>query len=135
MSIIVTASDGTTDKTYTLQQQVGNQKNFSNVAAGLTEPETIRIDSKLRPPGAKGTDRHTIVVQKSIVEDASNQYLVGAASLQLSVPRSSEFTVTMLKDMVYQLVGLINDQSNILSVFNGAGIPEGDYHTDTAMPA
>jgi hypothetical protein len=127
MSVIVTKCDGTTDITYALTQQLGTQLNFSNVSAGLTEPETLRIQHFMRPPGAKGTDRHQIVFQKAIVEDTSNNYLVGSVSLLLSVPRSTEFTLTMVKDLVAQLTSYINKTANLTSIYNG-GTPEGDFN-------
>jgi hypothetical protein len=63
MSLIVTRSNGTSDITFTLQNQVGTQKNFNNAAAGLAEPEQITLQSFLRPLGAKGSDRYSQSVQ------------------------------------------------------------------------
>lgn len=127
MSIILTKADGTTDVTYTLQQQNGAQSVYQNVSAGLVEPETLRIQHFLRPAGAKGSDRHQIVFTKAIVEDTTNQYLQLVGSLQFSIPRSSEITLAMLKDMVAQITSYINRSANITSLFNGA-TPEGDFN-------
>lgn len=127
MSLILTKADGTTDVTYTIQQNTGSQQVFQNVLAGLTEPETIRIQHFLRPNGAKGSDRHQIVFTKAIVEDTTNQYLQLIASLQFSVPRSSEITLAMLKDMVAQMTSYVNRSANLSALFNGA-TPEGDFN-------
>jgi len=127
MSIIVTKSDGTTDITYALQSSVGSQMNFSNVSAGLTEPETLRVQHFLRPLGQKGTDRHQIVLTKAIVEDTSGNYLQLIASLQLSIPRSTEVTLTMVKDIIAQLTSYINKTANVTSIMAG-GTPEGDFN-------
>jgi len=127
MSIIVTKSNGTTDVTYALQSTQNLQAVFANVSAGLVEPETVRIQHFLRPVGAKGTDRHQIVFQKSIVEDTTNAYLVGSASLMISVPRSSEFTLTMVKDLIAQLTSYVNLTANLTTLVNGA-TPEGDFN-------
>lgn len=127
MSIILTKADGTTDVTYTLQQANGLQQVFQNVSAGLTEPETIRVQHFLRPAGAKGSDRHQIVFTKAIVEDTTNQYLQLSASLQISVPRSTEITLAMLKDMIAQMTSYVNRSANVTSLFNGA-TPEGDFN-------
>lgn len=126
-SIILTKADGTTDVTYSLQQANGAQNVYQNVSAGLVEPETLRVQHFLRPAGAKGSDRHQIVLTKAIVEDTTNQYLQLSASLQFSVPRSTEITLAMLKDMVAQLTSYINRSANITSFFNGA-TPEGDFN-------
>lgn len=127
MSVIVTKSNGSTDITYTLTEQKGTQLNFSNISAGLTEPETLRIQHFMRPAGAKGTDRHQIVFQKAIVEDTTNNYLIGSASLLINVPRSSEYTLTMVKDLIAQLTSYINLTANLTSLVNG-GTPEGDFN-------
>jgi hypothetical protein len=127
MSIIVTKSNGSTDITYALTESKGTQLNFSNISAGLTEPETARIQHFMRPPGAKGTDRHQIVFQKAIVEDTTNNYLIGSVSLLISVPRSSEFTLTMVKDLIAQLTSYVNLTANLTTLVNG-GTPEGDFN-------
>jgi hypothetical protein len=127
MSITVTKSNGTTDVVYALQSSVGSQLNYSNVSAGLTEPETLRIQHFLRPIGQKGTDRHQIIFTKAIVEDATNQYLQLIASLQISVPRSSEVTLTMVKDIIAQLTSYVNLTANLTALVNGAS-PEGDFN-------
>lgn len=126
MSIIVTKSNGTSDVTYTLQSSNANQNIYGNASAGLTAPETLRIQHFLRPLGAKGTDRHQIVFQKTLV-DTNDNFLVGSASLMLSVPRSTEFTLTMLKDLVAQLTSYLNLTANVTSLMNG-GTPEGDFN-------
>jgi hypothetical protein len=128
MSIIVTKSNGTSDVTYTFQQTQGaNIQVFGNASAGLVEPETLRIQHLLRPPGQKGTDRHNIVFSKAVVEDTTNNYLVASASLQLSVPRSSEITLTIMKDLISQLISYVGYGPNMTALFNGSS-PEGDYN-------
>jgi hypothetical protein len=126
-TITLTKSDGTTDVVYTPQSSIGAQTVYANQSAGLVEPETLRIQHFLRPVGAKGTDRHQVIIQKVIVEDATNQNLVGSISVQYSVPRSTEFTLAMLKDMQAQLTSYINKTANLTSIFNGA-TPEGDFN-------
>jgi hypothetical protein len=127
MSIILTKADGTTDVTYTLQQANGSQNVYQNTAAGLVEPETLRIQHFLRPAGAKGSDRHQIVYTKSIVEDTTNQYLSMIGSIQFSVPRSAEITLTMFKDMMAQLTSYLNRGTVLTALFNGA-TQEGDFN-------
>jgi hypothetical protein len=100
---------------------------FSNQSAGLAEPETLRIQHFLRPVGQKGTDRHQIVLTKAIVEDTTNNYLQLIASLQLSIPRSTEVTLTMVKDIIAQLTSYVNLTANVTTLMNG-GTPEGDFN-------
>jgi hypothetical protein len=126
-SIIVTKSNGTSDVTYTFQRRDGNTDVYANQVAGLVEPETLRVTHNLRPTGQKGTDRHQIVFQKAIVEDTTGNYLVLAASLQLSVPRSGEITLAMLKDIIAQLTSYVNLTANVTTFYAG-GTPEGDFN-------
>lgn len=127
MSIIVTKSNGTSDVTYSIQSNNGTQQVFSNVSAGLAEPETLRVQHYLRPLGQKGTDRHQIVFTKAVVEDATNNYLQLIASLQLSIPRSTDITLAMVKDIIAQLTSYVNLTANVTALMNGA-TPEGDFN-------
>jgi hypothetical protein len=126
MSIIVTKSNGTTDITYSLQSNSDGKMIFANVSAGLTTPETLRVQHFLRPVGQKGTDRHQIVFTKAVLETTTNNYLQLIASLQLSVPRSADVTLAMLKDIIAQLTSYVN-LTNVTSLMNG-GTPEGDFN-------
>lgn len=125
--IILTKADGSTDVTYKQQSNQGAVKVYANESAGLVEPETLRVQHILRPIGAKGTDRHNITLQKLVVDDTTNQNLVASLSLQMSIPRSTEITLAMLKDMVAQLTSYINRTANLTSLYNGA-TPEGDFN-------
>jgi hypothetical protein len=125
--IILTKADGSTDVTYKPQSNQGTVKVYANESAGLVEPETLRVQHILRPIGAKGTDRHNVTLQKLVVDDTTNQNLVMSVSLQYSIPRSSEITLAMLKDMQAQLTSYVNRTANLTSLFNGA-TPEGDYN-------
>lgn len=125
--IIVTAADGTTDVTFRTSQLQGMQTIYTDTGSNLAEPRSLRIQHWLRPVGAKGTDRHEIAFQKAIVEDASNQFLVGSAVLKLSIPRSSEYTLALVKDLVAMLTSYINRTSTLTALFNGYHL-EGDYN-------
>jgi hypothetical protein len=125
--IILTKADGTTDVTYKPQSNQGLINVYANQSAGLVEPETLRVQHILRPVGAKGTDRHNVTLQKLVVDDTTNQNLVMSLSLQMSIPRSTEITLAMLKDMVAQLTSYINRNANLTSIYNG-GTPEGDFN-------
>jgi len=127
MSIILTKSNGTSDITYVLQGINGSKAVYSNQSAGLTAPETLRVEHTLRPLGAKGSDRHLIVLTKGVVETASLNFLQGSVSLQITIPRSSDFTLAMMKDLIAQMTSYINLTANVTSLYNGA-TPEGDFN-------
>lgn len=127
MSIILTKSNGTSDVTYTLQKVEGSKSTFTNQAAGLTVPESFSVQHTLRPPASKGTDRHLLVINKAVIETTSLQYLVGSVSVQLNIPRSSDFTLAMMKDLIAQMTSYLNLTANVTALFNGA-TPEGDFN-------
>lgn len=134
MSLIVTRSDGTTDITFTLQNQVGTQKNFGNAAAGLVEPEQITLQSFLRPIGAKGTDRYILKASKTFVEDATGNNITVGARLELTYPRSAESgLLTAFKDQVAFIKSLLSSAN--LSAIAAGSLPDGDNHVDTFVPA
>lgn len=131
--IILTKSDATTDVTYAQQQNQGSVKIYANLAAGQVEPEQLSIQHFLRPLAAKGTDRHLIIYRKIVIEDATSQALQLQASLQLSVPRSADITLAMVKNAMAQLITYIGKGSNIESLMNG-GTPEGDFNVSSFVP-
>jgi hypothetical protein len=134
MSLIVTRSNGTSDITFTLQNQVGTQKNFNNAAAGLAEPEQITMQSFLRPLGAKGSDRYLLKASKTFVEDATGNNITTSARLELVYPRSSESGLaTAFKDQVAFIKSLLSD-ANLTAIMAGS-LPDGDNHVDVFNPA
>jgi hypothetical protein len=66
-------------------------------------------------------------LQKVVVESATGISLVGSVSLQISVPRSTDFTLAMVKDLIAQLTSYCNLTANVTGLFNGA-TPEGDFN-------
>jgi hypothetical protein len=126
-NIILTKSNGTSDVTYTISRSTGLVSEYSDQSSGLTTPQILRVTHNLRPVGAKGTDRHTIALQKVVVETATGISLVGSVSLQISVPRSTDFTLAMVKDLIAQLTSYCNLTANVTGLFNGA-TPEGDFN-------
>jgi len=134
MSLTVTRSDGTTDIVFALQNQVGTQKNYSNAAAGLVEPEQITLQAFLRPNGAKGSDRYLLKASKTFVEDTSGNNITVSAKLELVYPRSTETgLLTSLKDQVAFIKSLLS-AANITAIAAGT-LPDGDNHVDVFNPA
>jgi hypothetical protein len=134
MSLIVTRQNGTSDITFTLQQTNGSQKTYINAAAGLAEPESIVMQSFLRPLGQKGTDRHVIRASKTFVEDTTGNHITTSAKLELVIPRSAE---SGLAQAFYDQVAFLKSltSATILAAIVAGGLPDGDYHVDTFNPA
>jgi len=134
MSLIVTRSNGTSDITFALQQSIGNQKTYANAAAGLTEPETIVLQSFLRPVGAKGTDRYLLKATKVFVEDTTGNTIIAGAKLEITIPRSTESGLaTAVADQIAFLKSMLS-AANITAMISGV-LPDGDNHVDVFNPA
>lgn len=134
MSLSVTRSNGSTNVTFDLISQIGNQKNFGNSAAGLVEPEQITMQAFLRPPGAKGTDRYVLKAQKSFVEDTTGNYITCGASLTLTFPRSTESGLaTAFKDQVAFIKSLLRSAN--LDLMMAGALPDGTNTVATFNPA
>jgi hypothetical protein len=134
MSLIVTRSNGTSDITFALQQQVGTQKTYVNAAAGLVEPEQITMQAFLRPVGAKGSDRYTIKASKIFVEDATGNHITTSAKIELVIPRSAESGLaTAFADQVAFVKSVLSG-TNLTALIAGS-LPDGDNHVDTFNPA
>lgn len=136
MSLTVTRADGTTDIAFALQQSVGNQRVYINPASSTTEPETLVLQSFLRPPGAKGTDRYKIQAQKAYVEDTTGNTIYVSAKLEITIPRTTESGVaTAVADQI-SFVKSLARASIITGLLSGV-LPAdgGDYHVDTFNPA
>lgn len=134
MSLTVTRSNGTSDIVFALQNQVGTQKNYGNAAAGLVEPETITLQSYLRPVGAKGTDRYLLKASKTYIEDATGNSITTTAELRLSYPRSAESGLLVsFKDQVAFIKSLLSDAN--LTALAAGSLPDGDNHVDVFNPA
>lgn len=134
MSLTVTRSNGTSDVVFSLQQQVGNKKIFSNPAAGLVEPETIVLESFLRPQGARGTDRYALQATKVFLEDTTNNTIAVSAKLTVSIPRSTESGLaTSVADQIAFLKSMLS-AANITAMIAGS-LPDGDNHVDVFNPA
>lgn len=134
MSLILTRSNGTSDITFTLQQQIGNQRTFANVSAGLTEPETIVLQSWLRPVGAKGTDRHMLKGTKVFIDDVTGATIIAGAKLEITIPRSTESGLsTAVADLIAFLKSMLST-ANITAMIGGV-LPDGDNHVDVFNPA
>lgn len=126
-TITLTKSNGSSDVVYTPLRSSGNTFDYTDQASGLTAPQSLRISHNLRPEGAKGTDRHVVTLRKGIIETASSQFLLGSVSLTISVPRSDDFTLAMVKDLIAQMTSYVNLTANLTALVNG-GTPEGDFN-------
>jgi hypothetical protein len=134
MSLTVTRSNGTSDIVFAQVSQVGTQKNYANAAAGMLEPEQITLQSFVRPPGAKGSDRYVFKASKIFVEDATGNHITTSAKLELVIPRSAESGLpTAFADQVAFIKSLLS-AANLTALMAGS-LPDGDNHVDVFNPA
>jgi hypothetical protein len=136
MSLIVTRADGTTDITFSLQQQKDNQRVYINPGSSVTEPETLVLQSFPRPSGAKGTDRYKIIAQKAYVEDTTGNTIYVSATLEWKIPRTTESGVAASVADLTAFLKSLTKASVTTALMVGVMPPDGgDYHVDTFVPA
>jgi hypothetical protein len=136
MSLTLTRADGTTDIAFALQQSVGNQRIFVNPGSTIAEPETITVQSFLKPPGAKGSDKFLFKAQKTFQEDTTGNTIYVVARLEITIPRSTETGLaTAMADQV-AFVKCFTKASVLTSLLAGVVPTDGtDLHVDTFSPA
>lgn len=134
-TLILTKSDHTTDVTFTQDSETGLKQGFSLISAGLTEPMRIDFEHKLRPVGAKGTDRHYVTISKGDVDNTTGAFTLGSVQLIVSVPRADAFSASsylVIQDMIKYMQCLL--KQTIMADFVAGVSPSGDYHCDTFVP-
>jgi hypothetical protein len=132
-TLIVTRSDATTDITFTEVAQTGSKQTFINKAAGLQEPETLEIESQIRPAGAKGSDRYFLTFKKGDVDATTGAFTEASVRLSVTVPRASGITSTVVKDLAKFMQCLL--ASTIVADMYAGVLPSGDYHVDSFVPS
>jgi hypothetical protein len=131
-TLIVTKSDHTTDVTFTQDSESGYKQGFADLTSGLTAPVRIDFEHRMRPVGAKGTDRHIITISKGDVDSTTGAFSLATVQLVISVPRAAAFTATVMKDLAKYMQCLLK-QSIVGDFVNGVS-PSGDYHQDSFVP-
>lgn len=132
-TITVTRADASTDVVFTEISQNGLQQLFVNQAAGMLEPEQIEIKHLLRPPGAKGTDKHIITISKGDADDDTGQFSLASVKIEINVPRATGITPTVIKDLTKFAQCLLKN-TVVDGVINGVS-PSGDLTVDSFSPA
>lgn len=120
------------DVVFTEVSQTGTKQGFSNVAAGLTAPETIEVEHQLRPVGAKGTDRHIITYKLGDVDGTTGQFSQLSLVLTLNIPRAAGITAAKVKDAA-KVIQCFLKQTEIANLQAGV-TPSGDISTASFVP-
>jgi hypothetical protein len=136
MSLKLTRADGTTDIDFALQQSVGNQRVFVNPGSTIAEPETFTVQSFLKPPGAKGSDRFLFKAQKTFQEDTTGNTIYVVARLEITIPRSTESGLAAAMADQVAFLKCCTKASVLTSLLAGVIPADGaDLHVDTFVPA
>lgn len=97
--ITVKASDGTTDIVLDLASTMANRVKYMDQATDLQEPRFLELGHALKPIGSKGSDRHHLLVQHSLLDSEGNPQVV-SVKMTITVPRSAAVTSAIVKDSV-----------------------------------
>lgn len=135
-SIIVTNNDATTDVTFYKNFENGFKTIWAMTGLSPSGARTIEVSHELQPANRlTGNDKHIIAVKRNIPVSVNSVSGVAQAqaSLMLSLPRNSEWTLALTKDLVKNLQCLL-DGNFITGVYSGVTL-SGDYHVDSLVPA
>lgn len=134
-SLIVTDSNATTDVTFYKQFESGYKSVFGMSGLSPSGARTIEINHEPQPANRLvGNDRHTIILKRNIPVTIAGVGAVAQASagLTLSLPRNSEWTLALTKDLCKNLQCLLENDF-ITGVFSNVTL-SGDYHVDSLVP-
>jgi hypothetical protein len=102
------------DIVYTKVGETDKGATYRNASRTLGLPQSIGFSFQIGAPGAKGNDRINIVLKNSVVNSDTGLVSTGSCSIQLSVPRDSEWTTTDSEDLLIQLQDLFTDANAAL---------------------
>lgn len=94
----VVNNDAAVAKTFTLQSQDMKEAKYIDTASSLSVPTFATISHQIVPQGRSGIDRHLVKFGISAVDVEGKTFTV-TASCQLSIPRSTAITDTIIKDV------------------------------------
>lgn len=87
---------------FTLTSSTGRDAGYTAVAAGSTsEPMEAEFRHTVKPVGAVGTDRHAAQFRVSKINDATGVVSVAKVNITFEIPRDSEITAALVKDLWY----------------------------------
>jgi hypothetical protein len=89
---------------------------YRNADRALGLPQSLAFNYQIGNPGAKGNDRVSIFLKNSVQNSDTGLISTGSVSIQLSLPRDSEWTTTDSEDLLIQLQDLFTDANAALLV-------------------
>lgn len=134
-SLIVTNSDATTDVTFYKISENGFKSIWGMSGLSPSAARTIEISHEPQPSNRLvGNDRHGIALKRNIAVTVGGVGGIAqaSASLTLSLPRNSEWTLALTKDLCKNLQCLLENDF-ITGVFSNITL-SGDYHVDSLVP-
>lgn len=105
---------------FTLAQTLQNGVVYKDISRPISNPNSVSITSVIGNPGAKGNDRVAIVVRDTIT-DTLGAVVTGSVRCELSIPRNAEFTVQKASALLWEVVQLLGETSNVAAIVAGAG--------------
>jgi hypothetical protein len=85
-------SDGTTDVVFELQSSGNNSAVYRSTDSSLASPLIVKVSMALKPVGAKGSDRRTVLVQEAFPDTSTDSTLMDSVAITHTTARSSSAT-------------------------------------------
>lgn len=132
MSIILTLSDATTNKTYIPRGMNGYKEEFVDADSPLDERATLMTDHQIKT-GVNQTSRHILSAKKVLQNSEGSQSAAIIASLSITVPNLDTVTSTAINDVIKQVQCLLGN-SSVNKLVAGASLDGIDASQTSFVP-
>lgn len=99
---------------YSFVGQTDKGSVYRNASRSLGLPQSLDFRYQIGNPGSKGNDRISVSLKNSVQNADTGLVSTGSVTIQLSIPRDSEWTQTDSEDLLIQLQDLFTDANAAL---------------------
>jgi len=125
-SLIVTATNGTTDSTFYRVSGTGYASRWADASNTVSSKQFIDIDHEINPTGSLKPDLHKITLRREEVNSTTGVLNTSSISLQIKVAKDAVFTSAVISDMLSKIMCLFN--KSFMDTFQSGLTPSGDFN-------
>lgn len=94
---------------FTLVGQTSNGATYKVATRSLSLPKTLDFQYQLGAPGSLGNDKLIVTIADSVANSTTGKVSTARAKLEMSVPRDSAVTETVISDLLAHFTSLLTD--------------------------
>lgn len=94
---------------FTLVGQTSNGATYKVATRSLSLPKTMDFQYVLGAPGSLGNDKLIVTISDTVQNSTTGKVSTARAKLELSVPRDSAVTETVISDLLAHFTSLLTD--------------------------